>query len=341
MDSTMTRTGPASALEYIASGGTPFFRLPAPSVHASGEPSYAGMDAVLLGVPYDGGATIQAGARLAPYHVRRVSAFAQSHHLGHEIDVFAGLHAVDGGNLVAPPFDAALARETIRAGIARVVREGAVPLVVGGDHSITLPILRAIASAYGPIAVVHVDAHLDTSDGSLWGDDYHHGTPFRHALTEGLIRPRDLHQIGIRASAATAAEARFSRDHGASVHTIDDVCDRGIDAIAAEVRTAVAGGPVYVSFDVDAIDPAFAPGTGTPVPGGLSAREAIRLLRRLAGIRIVGMDVVEVLPALDHADITSHLAAQLLFEGLALTALARARPLAGQEATCAFERRCA
>jgi agmatinase len=337
----MARSAPASALEYIASGGTPFFRLPAPAVHASGEPSYAGTDAVLIGIPYDGGATIQAGARLAPYHVRRVSAFAQGHHLGHDIDVFAGLRAIDGGNLVAPPFDAALAREAIRQGIGRVVGEGAVPLVVGGDHSITLPILRALAAAYGPVAVVHVDAHLDTSDGTLWGDDYHHGTPFWHALTESLIRPGGLHQIGIRASAASAAEARFSREHGARVYAIDEVCDRGIDAIAAEVRRAVANAAVYVSIDVDGIDPAFAPGTGTPVPGGLTAREAIRLLRGLAGIRIVGMDVVEVLPALDHADITSHLAAQLLFEGLALTALARARPLAGQDVARTTARRCA
>jgi agmatinase len=335
----MSANGPASALEYIASGGTPFFRLPSPAVRASGEPSYAGMDAVLLGVPYDGGATIQAGARLAPYHVRRVSAFAQGYHLGHEIDVFAGLRAIDGGNLVAPPFDAALAREMIRQGIARVVGEGAVPLVVGGDHSISLPILRAVAAAYGPVAVVHVDAHLDTSDGSLWGDDHHHGTPFRHALTEGLIRPGGLHQIGIRASASSAAEARFSRDHGARVYSIDEVGDRGIDAIAAEVRNSVAGAAVYVSFDVDAIDPAFAPGTGTPVPGGLTAREAIRLLRGLARIRIVGMDVVEVLPALDHADVTSHLAAQLLFEGLALTALARVRPAARTEQSAERDRR--
>jgi agmatinase len=316
--------GPAGALAYIASGQTPFFRLPL-AVHEPGTGRrYAGAAAVLLGVPWDGGATVQAGARLAPYHVRRVSAFGQPYHLAHRIDVFAGLRAVDGGNLPTPPFDAALAREIIRAGVAEVVAEGAMPFLVGGDHSISLPSLRAVAAAYGPVAVVHVDAHLDTSDGSLWGDDHHHGTPLRHALLEGLIRPGGLHQIGVRASAGSAAEASFSSERGARVYEIEEMAARGARAIAAEIRAAIGDAPTYLTFDVDAVDPAHAPGTGTPVPGGLSAREAIGLLRGLAGVRLVGMDVVEVLPALDHADLTTHLAAQLLFEGLALGALARA-----------------
>ena len=319
----MRTTGPPSALEYIASGQIPFFRLPM-APHAPGAGTrYAGAGAVLLGVPYDGGATVQAGARLAPYHVRRVSAFAQPYHLAHRIDVFAGLRAIDGGNLPTPPFDAALTREIIREAVAGVVAEGAMPFLVGGDHSITLPALRAVSAAYGPVAVVHVDAHLDTSDGSLWGDEHHHGTPFRHALQEGLVRVGGLHQVGIRASTGNGEEARFSRDHGARVYEIDEIAARGIDAVAAEIRSALGNGATYLTIDVDAIDPAFAPGTGTPVPGGLSAREAIRLLRGLAGLRLVGMDVVEVLPALDHADLTAHLAAQLLYEGLALGALAR------------------
>jgi agmatinase len=311
-------------LEYIASGQIPFFRLPTATHVLDTAPRYAGAGAVLLGVPFDGGSTVQAGARLAPYHVRRVSAFLQPYHLAHRIDVFAGLRAVDGGNLPTPPFDAALAREIIREGVAGVVAEGAIPFLVGGDHSISLPALRAVAAAYGPVAVVHVDAHLDTSDGSLWGEDHHHGTPFRHALEEGLVRVRGLHQVGIRAGTGNPEEARFSRDRGARVYEIDEVAARGIDVVAAEIRASIGIAPTYLTIDVDGIDPAFAPGTGTPVPGGLSSREAIRLLRGLAGLRLVGMDVVEVLPALDHADLTTHLAAQLLFEGLALGALARA-----------------
>lgn len=322
----MRRGEPSSALAYIAGGQTPFFRLPTAAEPALAGGRFAGADVVFLGVPYDGGATIQAGARLAPYHVRRVSAFAQSFHPFHGIDVFAGLRAVDGGNLVAPPFDAALAREIIRDGVAAVIREGAIPLLVGGDHSISLPTLRAMAAAYGPLSVVHIDAHLDTSDDSVWGDAHHHGTPFRHAIEEGLIRSGGLHQVGIRSSTGSESEWRFSRAHGARVYEIDEVQDRGIDAIATEIRTALGAGVTYVSFDIDAVDPGFAPGTGTPVPGGLSSREAIRLLRRLAVIRLAGMDVVEVLPALDHSDVTCHLAAQLLFEGLALASLSRARP---------------
>ena len=307
------------AFDYIRSGMTPFFRLPVSEPRA--ERPYAGAGAVLLGVPYDGGATIHAGARLAPYHVRRVSAFLQTFHPSHSIDVFARSRAVDGGNVAFPPFDAARVRELVQAEVARVLAAGAIPFLLGGDHSIVLPALRAVRAHHGPVALIHVDAHLDTSDGALWGDDYHHGTPIRHALEEGLIAPGQLYQIGIRASSADADEAGLTRHWGGRVFPMDEVADRGIAGLAAEIRQRVGGRRVYVTFDVDAVDPAHAPGTGTPVPGGLDSREAIRLVRSLAGLDLVGMDVVEVSPALDHVDLTCHLAAHLLYEGLALAAL--------------------
>jgi agmatinase len=198
--------------------------------------------------------------------------------------------------------------------------------VVGGDHSVALPALRALARRHGPLTVVHVDAHLDTSGPETWGEAFHHGTPFRHALEEGLVAEGQLHQVGIRGPRGGARDGDLGARHGARVHGADDVAARGVARVAAEIRAAAGEGPVYVSFDVDAVDPAFAPGTGTPVPGGLSSREALQLLRALAGVRLVGMDVVEVCPPLDHADVTSHLAAYLLFEGLALAALARGAP---------------
>jgi len=315
------RVAQQPAAAYLRHGQTPFFRLPMANFERPGSAPYVGADAVLLGVPYDGGVTYQPGARLAPYHVRRVSALVQTFHAFHEIDVFGTLAALDGGNVAFPPFDSRLVRDLVQTEVARILAAGAVPFLLGGDHSIVLPALRAIASRHGPVAVVHVDAHLDTSDGEVWGEDFHHGTPLRHALAEGLIERGQLHQIGIRASMGSADDARFGLEHGAHVYPMDEVASQSVDWVAAEVRRAVGLRNVYLTFDVDAIDPAFAPGTGTPVPGGLTSREAIALLRGLAGINLVGMDLVEVAPSLDHADLTSHLAAHLLYEGLALAAL--------------------
>jgi agmatinase len=309
-----------SALEYLAHGQTPFFRLP--SARADALPPRT--RAVLLGVPYDGGTTAAPGARFAPFHVRRVSAFVQGWHPVHLVPVFERTGAVDGGNVVFPPFQAAAVRDRIEAEALAVHRAGAAPFLVGGDHSIALPALRAAATVHGPLAVVHVDAHLDTSGPETWGEPFHHGTPFRHALEEGLVLPGQLHQVGLRGPWGGADDGRPGAEHGARIITADDLATLGAAAVAAGIRAAVGDAPVYLSFDVDAVDPAFAPGTGTPVPGGLTSREALQLIRGLAGVRLIGMDLVEVCPALDQADLTSHLAAYLLFEGLALVAVAAA-----------------
>ena len=312
------RAAQQSAQEYLAHGQTPFFRLPVAAGPGSPPP---GTRAVLLGVPYDGATTASPGARFAPFHVRRVSAFVQGWHPVHRVSVFERSGAVDGGNVVFPPFQAAAVRDRVEAGAFAVHRAGAAPFLVGGDHSIALPALRAAAKVHGPLAVVHVDAHLDTSGPETWAEPFHHGTPFRHAIEEGLIRPGQFHQVGLRGPWGAADDGLLSAEHGASVTTADDVASAGAGAVAARIRAAVGDTPVYLSFDVDAVDPAFAPGTGTPVPGGLTSREALLLVRGLAGVRLIGMDLVEVCPALDHADLTSHLAAYLLFEGLALVAV--------------------
>jgi agmatinase len=299
----------------------PFFRLPVAAADGKGGLDYTGADAILLGVPYDGGTTYQPGARLAPYHVRRVSALVQGFHPVHGIDVFARLRCRDGGNLVFPPFNAGAVRELLQLEIARVLDAGAVPVIIGGDHSITLPVLRALFLKHGPLAVVHVDAHLDTSGPEVWGDAYHHGTPLRHALAEGLIAPGQLHQIGIRGGWGSATDGKIGQEHGARVYSMSDLDRIGISAAIRQICAEVENWPLYLTIDVDGLDPAFAPGTGTPVPGGLSSREVLRLVRALAGRRLCGCDVVEVCPALDHADLTSHLAAHLLYEALALLAL--------------------
>ncbi len=308
-----------TALEYLGHGQVPFFRLPAIPIAAGRLP--AGTGAAVLGVPYDGGTTYRPGARLAPFEVRRVSALVQGYHPGHGLRPFDVLGAVDGGNVVFPPFDAAAMRGAVQAAVGSVLESGAVPFLVGGDHSIALPALRAVAARFGPVAVVHVDAHLDTSGPETWGERFHHGTPFRHAIDEELVAHGQLHQVGIRGPWDGPSDAEVGRRRGARIHSMEEVAAAGIAAIAAEIRQSVRDRPAYLSFDVDAVDPAFAPGTGTPVPGGLTAREALQLVRALAGTKLVGMDVVEVCPALDHADVTSHLAAHLLFEGLALAAV--------------------
>jgi agmatinase len=310
------------AFAYIRQGLTPFFRLPAVDVEAASP--YAGLDAVVLGVPYDAATTYRPGARFAPYEVRRVSALLQRFHPTHKVDVFAALRAADGGNVAVPPFSAALARDVIENEIASIVSVGAVPFAVGGDHSIALPAMRAVAKRHGPLAVVHVDAHLDTSDAEVWGDPYHHGTPLRHAIQEGLVERGQLFQVGVRATWGYPEEGSLSAGHGATLYDVDTIAARGVAGVAGDIVSRVGDRPLYVTFDIDGVDPAFAPGTGTPVPGGLTSREAIALLRGLAGLRVVGMDLVEVCPALDHADITSYLAAHLLFEGLALAAVRRA-----------------
>jgi agmatinase len=183
---------------------------------------------------------------------------------------------------------------------------------------VALPAWRAAAKHHGPLAFVHVDAHLDTSGPEVWGEVHHHGTPMRHALLEGLVAPGQLHQVGIRATWGHAEEGELSRSHGAQLHAMEVLDARGIAAVTEHIRSSVGDRPVWITFDVDGLDPAFAPGTGTPVPGGMSSREAFALLRGLRGTNVVGMDLVEIAPALDHADLTCHLGAHLLFEGLAL-----------------------
>jgi agmatinase len=311
------------ALSYIRQGMTPFFRLP--QIDHERPTPYAGLDAVVVGIPFDAATTYHPGARFAPYEVRKVSALVQSFHPAHKIDVFAAIKAADGGNIAVPPFTPPVAREVIEHGIAAIAGAGAVPFVVGGDHSVALPAMRAVMKKHGPLAVVHVDAHLDTSDGAVWGDDYHHGTPLRHAIQEGLVERGQLYQIGMRATWGDPREGNISADHGASRFDIDALASIGVAEAMARVVGSIGARPVYVTFDIDAVDPAFAPGTGTPVPGGMTSREAVAVLRALGGVRLVGMDLVEVCPARDHADITSHLAAHLVYEGLAALAVGRAR----------------
>lgn len=285
----------------------------------------ANADVAILGVPHDGGTTYQPGARFAPYHVRRLSALVQGHHPDHNVDVFGELRCLDGGNIVFPPFDRAAMRTAVESEVRQLSAARIAPVLIGGDHSITLPALRALAKRHGPLAVVHLDAHLDLSGPEVWGDEFHHGTPIRHALNEGLIENGQLYQIGVRGPRGGVADDELARRLGHTLITAEHVGDRGPRRVTNELRERIGTRPVYITCDLDAIDPSFAPGTGTPVPGGLTAREALSLIRGLAGLEICGGDLVEYCPALDHADITGHLAVHLVWEMLAAMAVTHHR----------------
>lgn len=308
--------GQLSALEYLREGQTPFYRLPRADVGRLP----AGTRAAILGVPTDAGTTYQPGARLAPFHVRRVSALLQGWHAGRGVAVFDRTAAVDAGNIVFPPFDRAAARAAIEAYVADVLRQGSVPFLVGGDHSITLPALRAAARRHGPLGVLHLDAHLDTSGSETWGDAWHHGTPIGQAIAEGLVAPGRLVQVGLRGSWGSALDTEPGDRVGALRIGAATVSLGAIGRLAEAIGASLGGAPTWITVDVDVLDPAYAPGTGTPVPGGLSSRELLALLGALRIDALAGMDVVEVCPPLDHADLTSNVAAHVLFEGLALLA---------------------
>lgn len=308
---------------YVRHGLTPFFRLPPPDPQRLGDDIYRGCDVALIGVPYDGGTTYRSRARLAPYHIRRVSALVAGFHPTHRIEVFERLRARDCGNVMAPPFNAAAMRELVCAETATMLEAGAMPFVVGGDHSVSLPVLRALAKRHGPVALVHVDAHFDCSTAEGWGEKFHHGTPIRNAIEEGLLAPGKVVQVGLRGPWATAHDGDLLDDHGGLRFTTDELAAVGPAIAARRIVELLGDTPVYLSIDVDAVDPAFAPGTGTPIPGGMTARELLGFLRGLAGVKLCGCDLVEVTPMLDHADVTCLLAAHVLFEGLALAALAQ------------------
>ncbi len=283
----------------------------------------AGVDVALVGVPFDSGTSYRPGTRLGPREVRNQSSLIRPFNHFQQVAPFDRLTVVDAGDIDASPINLELAHEAIESRLAEIVGAGAVPLAIGGDHSISLPALRAVARTHGKLGLVQFDSHIDT-----WEEDFgsklFHGSPFYYAVTEGLVEPRRFVQVGIRGPMYGPDDFAFQRDHGISVLDIDEVLAAGVEAVSARIRSAVGPGPVYVTFDIDAVDPAFAPGTGTPEVGGLTSHQAQALVRGLAGLSIVGGDIVEVSPPFDGpGQITSVLAANLLFEMLCVVARQR------------------
>jgi agmatinase len=283
--------------------------------------AFSDLDVALIGVPMDLGVTNRTGARLGPRAVRAIERIGPYEH-ALRLAPAATLRFADVGDV---PMQSRFSLDQCHADIEAFYREvaaaGVTPLSVGGDHSITLPILRALG-ADRPVGLVHIDAHCDTS-GEYEGAKFHHGGPFRLAVLDGVLDPERSIQIGIRGGAEYLWE--FSTDSGMTVIHAEEVDTLGLAAIIARARAVVGNGPTYLTFDIDSIDPGLAPGTGTPEAGGLLPREALSLVRGLAGINIVGADVVEVAPQYDATTATAQIGAQMLFEELCLVALSPSR----------------
>jgi agmatinase len=279
-----------------------------------------GIDFAVLGIPWDGATSYRTGQRLGPDAIRKVSVTLRPYNLPLGVDIFEYCSGIDYGDLpvVAGYIEDTYAR--IEAELCPLVESGVIPLMMGGDHSITLPELRAIAKTHGPVALIHFDSHTDTND-QYFGKPYYHGSPFRRAVEENIVLAENSIQIGMRGSVYTKNAYDDSTALGFKVVTMSAVRKMGLPELMESVRKRVGQHKVFVTFDIDVVDPAFAPGTGTPEVGGFTSAEAIDLVRGLGGLNYVGFDVVEVLPDKDPAEITALLAANILYEFLSLIAL--------------------
>jgi agmatinase len=299
-------------------GPRTFARLPHIAV-----PQAADIDVAVLGIPFDTATSFRSGARFGPEAIRSASTLLRPYHPGLDVDVFATLSAVDGGDLAITPGNAQRSAQQIDGALRPVVEAGIVPIVLGGDHSIVLGELRAQAAVHGPVGLVLLDAHADTWE-HYYGERYFHGTPFRRALEEGLLDPARSLLAGMRGGLYAPSDLDEPRAMGFEIIPGDELVTLRPAEYSSRVRARAGDGPLFVSFDIDVLDPAFAPGTGTPEVGGLTGREALGFLRSLAGLRFGGADVVEVSPPYDSAGQTTALhAAAVAYELLALLAVAR------------------
>lgn len=281
-------------------------------------------DVAVVGVPFDSGVTYRPGARFGPSYVRQGSRLLRPYNPALDVQPFRGRQVVDAGDLAVNPFDIQEAIAQIEAGLGEVVAGGRRVVSIGGDHTIALPALRVMNRLHGPVALVHFDAHLDTWD-TYFGAPYTHGTPFRRAWEEGLLLADHAMHVGIRGSLYSDGDLADDEGFGFSIVHCRDMDRLGVDAVVERMRQRVGDAPVYVSIDIDVLDPAHAPGTGTPEAGGLTSRELLGIVRGLDGANVVGADIVEVAPPYDHAEITSIAAANLAYEFLSLFAR-QARP---------------
>ncbi|WP_237570278.1 agmatinase [Mycolicibacterium lacusdiani] len=273
-------------------------------------------DVVVVGVPFDSAVTYRPGARFGPNAIRQGSRLIRGYNPELDISPFEVCQVADAGDLACNPFDIGQAVDQIASQLTDLLANGTRAIILGGDHSVALPSLRAAHAAHGPMALVHFDAHLDTWEG-FYGADLTHGSPFRRAYEEGLLLDRNVH-VGVRGSIYDRKDLVEDAGFGFSVITCRDISSLGSDGIVERIIERVGDAPVYVSVDIDVLDPAHAPGTGTPEAGGMSSRELLEVVRGLDAVNLVGVDVVEVSPAYDHAEITAIAAANVAWEFLSV-----------------------
>jgi agmatinase len=296
-----------------------------------GEPTFARLprlsdvpraDVAILGVPFDTGVSYRPGARFGPGHIRESSRLLRPYNPAAGVSPFAALQVADAGDIGVNPFDIIEAISAIEHGARELLERAPRLLTLGGDHTIALPLIRAVRAAHGPVAVVHFDAHLDTWD-TYFGAPYTHGTPFRRAFDEGLLDPEGCLHVGIRGPLYAAEDLVADAAVGFQLVPATELEHLGTLGVIERIAARVGDRPVYVSVDIDVLDPAFAPGTGTPEAGGLTSRELLAVLRSFAALNLVGADIVEVAPAYDHAQITGIAAAHVAYELISALALGK------------------
>jgi agmatinase len=287
-------------------------------------------DVAIVGIPFDSGVSYRPGARFGPSHIRESSRLLRPYNPALQVPVFARQQVADAGDLAVNPFSIDEAITEVERGVRGLLERAPFVLTLGGDHTVALPILRAVAAVHGPVAVVHFDAHLDTWD-TYFGAAYTHGTPFRRAAEENLLDRTGCLHAGIRGPLYTEADLAEDLELGFQVVSAPELESLGVAGLAERIAARVGERPVYVSVDIDVLDPAHAPGTGTPEAGGLTSRELLATLRSCANLNLVGADIVEVAPAYDHAQITGIAAAHVGYEILSALAAAPRNRTAGAE----------
>ena len=270
-------------------------------------------DVIVVGIPFDSGVSYRPGTRFGPSHVREASRLLRPYNPAVDIAPFNEVQVVDGGDIPVNPFDISEAVAEMEAGADQLRADGARLVVIGGDHTLALPMLRSVVKQHGPVAVVHFDAHLDTWD-TYFGAPITHGTPFRRASEEGLIDMEASMHVGTRGPLYSKQDLRDDERLGFAIISTDEIESEGVPAAIDRMRKRLGDRPVYLSVDIDVLDPAHAPGTGTPEAGGMTSRELLRMIRQFSDFNLVGADVVEVSPAYDHAQITAVSASHVSYE---------------------------
>ena len=283
-----------------------------------------GLDACFVGIPMDIGTSHRSGTRFGPRQIRAESAMIRPYNMWTKVSPFDSLQIADIGDVAIDTFDLKRSVQIIEDAYDEILSHDVIPLTLGGDHTLSYPVLKAIARKHGPVGLVHVDAHADIND-LMFGEKIAHGTPFRRSHDDQLLDPNRVCQIGLRATGYEAGDFDWPREQGWRVVQAEEIWYQSLAPLMKEVRDQMGDGPVYLSFDIDSFDPAYAPGTGTQEPGGLTSHQGIELVRGLAGLNIVGCDLVEVSPPYDPNGATANLAANILFEMLCVLPGVKAR----------------